>query len=421
LSEIVTMDIQRTDTAQRRRRRRYGAGVIVLVVVATTTFAVSQLPTAAPELSRATLWTGRVKRGPMLREVRGTGVLTPLEIRWLASPTAARVERIVVQPGTAVEANDVIVELTNPELVQSADDARLALAAAEAELASRTIELESDLLAQKANAASVNASSKEAERKLRIEEELARQGLNSSLALDLARTRAEELRTRQEIEGRRVTMAENAVKTRVAMTRARVDQLRTAATLRAQQRDALFVRAGIRGIVQQVPVQAGQQLAPGTTLAKIAQPERLKAELRIAETQARDVQNGQRVVIDTRNGTVHGTVMRVDPAAVNGTVTVDVYLPAELPKGSRPDLTIDGVIELERLPNVLHVARPLQVEERSRVTLFRIEGDEATRVPVRTGRASASEIEILEGLNAGDEVVLSDVSGLGGVGRVRLK
>jgi len=414
------MDIQRTDTAT-RRWRRYGAGAIALAIVATAALGVAQLRPAAPELSRATLWTGRVTRGEMLREVRGTGVLTPLEIRWLASPAAARVERIAVQPGTAVEPNDVIVELSNPELVQSADDARLALAAAEAELASRTIELESDLLAQKANAASVSASSKEAERKLRIEEELARQGLNSSLALDLARTHAEELRTRQEIEARRVTMAEHAVRTRVAMARARVDQLRTAANLRAQQRDALLVRAGIRGIVQQVPVQAGQQLAPGSTLAKVAQPERLKAELRIAETQARDVQAGQRVVIDTRNGTVHGTVMRVDPAAVNGTVTVDVYLPGELPKGARPDLTVDGVIELERLANVLHVARPLQVEERSRVSLFRIDGDDAIRVRVRTGRASASEIEILEGLHAGDEVVLSDVSAHADVERVRLK
>ncbi|HEX7150868.1 MAG TPA: HlyD family efflux transporter periplasmic adaptor subunit [Thermoanaerobaculia bacterium] len=415
------MDIQRTDAAHRRNRRFYGAGVVVLAVVASTALGVSQLRPAAPELSRATLWTGRVTRGPMLREVRGTGVLTPLEIRWLASPASARVERIVAQPGTAVEANDVIVELTNPELVQSADEARLALAAAEAELASRMIELESDFLAQQANAASVIAHAREADRKLRIEEELARQGLNSGLALDLARTRAEELRTRQSIEERRVTMAGQSFHTRVAEVRARVDQLRSAAKLRAQQRDALSVRAGIRGIVQQVPVEIGQQLAPGATLAKIAQPERLKAELRVAETQARDIQAGQRVVIDTRNGTVRGTVLRVHPASHHGSVTVDIYLPSQLPKGARPDLTIDGVIELERLANVLHVARPLQVEEQSRVSLFRIDGDEATRVRVRTGRASASEIEVLDGLREGDEVVLSDVSSYAGAKRLRLK
>ncbi|MCU1349188.1 MAG: hypothetical protein JWO56_2218 [Acidobacteria bacterium] len=417
------VDIARADLALARRRWRLFAVPTCFVVLALGAYALSRIRPASPVVPRSAIWTGKVARGPMLREVRGTGTLVPLEIRWIPAPQAARVERIVVQPGTAVEADTVLLVLTNQEIDQSANEARLALRAAEEERESRTIEIESQLLAQRASAAAVSAEAEEADRRLRVEEALAREGLTAAVTLDVARTRARALKTRGDIEQHRVAIAERSASAQRAVARSRVEQLRSVSALRSRQEQELAVRAGIRGIVQQVPVQVGQQLAAGTILAKVAQPDALKAELKIPETQARDIQAGQRVTIDTRNGVVTGKVMRVDPASQNGTVTVDVSLPGELPRGSRPDLTVDGTIELERLPDVLWVTRPLQVEDGTTVNLFRIvdEGNAAVRTSVRVGRASANAIEIVSGLAAGDEVVLSDMSAWSGRERVRIR
>jgi HlyD family secretion protein len=417
------VDIARTDFAIARRktlwtRAALGAAIAVVLIVA-----IARIRPASPVVPRSSIWTGKVTRGSMLREVRGTGTLVPLEIRWIPAPQAARVESIDVQAGAAVEPETILLRLTNPEIDQSANDARLALRAAEEELQSRTIEIESQLLAQRASAAAVSADAEEADRRLRVEEALSREGLTAAVTLDVARTRARALKTRSDIEQRRVAIADRSADAQRSVARSRVEQLRAVSDLRARQEQELVVLAGIRGVVQHVPVQVGQQVAAGTILAKVAQPGALKAELKIPETQARDIQLGQRVTIDTRNGVVTGSVIRVDPASQNGTVTVDVSLPAVLPRGARPDLTVDGTIELERLENVLWVARPLQVEDGTTVNLFRVVdgGAAAVRTQVRVGRASANAIEIVSGLAAGDEVVLSDMSAWSAHDRVRIE
>jgi HlyD family secretion protein len=416
------MDIARTGIFPQSRRRIFTT-MAVIAVLAVAAFAISRIPPAAPVVTRSAVWTGKVTRGPMLREVRGTGILTPLEIRWIPAPHQGRVERVAVQPGARVEASTVLLELSNPEITQSAMDADLAVRAAEAELASKRVDIESSVLAQQAAAATVSSGAEEAERRLRVEEDLASQGLTSNLTLELARTRAREMSTRRVIEDRRVEIARKSAGAQLAMHESRVDQLRTLATLRTSQRDSLTVRAGIDGILQQVPVEVGQQVAAGSVLAKVAQPERLKAELRIAETQARDIQIGQSVSIDTRNGIVEGSVMRVHPAVENGTVRVDVALPQVLPRGARPDLTVDGTIQLERLPDVVHAPRPMLAESNTTITLFRLVdgGSEAERVRVRVGRVSANAIEILGGVRPGDEVILSDVSAWSNHDRIRLQ
>jgi len=417
------VDIIRNDLAAARRRRRVlwlGAGAVALLALG---FGTLRLAPAAPAVPRSSLWTAKVARGPMLREVRGSGKLVPIEVRWIAAQQPARVERVIVQAGAQVEADSVLLQLSSPEIVQSATDAEIALRGAENEQQIRNVDAESQLLAQRAAAAAVAAEADEADRQLRVQESLAAAGLTPSVTLDVARTRARALAERRAIEQHRVENAERMAAAQRSVASSRVDQLRALASLRERQRNELQVRAGIRGIVQLVPVQAGQQVGPGTVLAKVAMPDALKAELAIPETQARDVQIGQSVVIDTRNGRVRGSVSRIDPASQNGTVTVDASLPAVLPKGARPDLTVDGTIELERLADVLWVARPIQVDGDATVSLFRIVPgtSEAVRVPVRVGRASANAIEILGGLAAGDEVILSDMSAYSGRPRVRIE
>lgn len=417
------MDVERTGAASGRRRRQLLFAGIAAAAVAVLLLLAWRMPPAAPSISRASIWTGRVSRGPMLRDVRGTGVLIPLEIRWIPALQAARVEELPVQPGATVAADTVIMRLSNPEIVQSATDARLSLEAARADFESRETEIESELLAQRAAAAAVSGEAAEAERRLRVEQELARAGLSAPVTVELARTRATTLATRRELEERRVAIAERTAATRRSAARAHVTQVGAVAALRRDQEQQLLVRAGIAGVVQQLPVQVGQQVAAGTILAKVARPDALKAELRIPETQARDIQSGQRAVIDTRNGVVIGRVARVDPASQNGTVTVDVALPATLPKGARPDLTVDGTIELERVEDTLWLPRPMQVEERSVVNLFKVVdgGRTAVRVKVQIGRASASAVEIVSGLAPGDEVILSDMSAWSGKERLRIE
>jgi HlyD family secretion protein len=418
-----TMDIQRPAADRVRiKRRRATLWAAAVVGVLLVTLGLSRLKPAAPSVERSTVWTDTVKRGLMVRQVRGLGTLVPEEIRWIPALTEARVERIVVYPGTNVTADTVILELSNPELELAAREAESELRAAEAEYTELRVRLESQRLDQQATAARVQAEYQQAKMRHAADAQLAEEGLVADINLQISRVAAEELAKRSDLEQKRLAIAGESVEAQLAAHRARVEQSRALARLRRSQVEALNLRAGIEGVLQQVPVEVGERVTPGTNLARVARPDRLKAEVRIAETQAKDVQIGQSVSVDTRNGVIDGKVSRIDPAVQNGTVTVDVTLEGPLPKGARPDLTVDGTIELERLEDVLYVGRPAQGQGDSVVGLFRLvpDTDEALRTRVALGRASVSTIEVLEGLTEGDEVILSDTSSWDAYDRIRL-
>jgi HlyD family secretion protein len=403
-----------------RRAAVAGVGVVIIVLVSV---ALAQMKPAAPTVERATVWVDTVKRGSMVRQVRGLGTLVPEDTRWLPATTEGRVERILLRPGAHVKPDSVILELTNPQVEQEAINARLALQAAEANLANQRVQLQNELLTQRAEAATVSADYTQARLQAEVNEELAKQELISELVRKQSQVRAEELKTRNDIEGQRLSTARESIEARIRVQQAAVDQARAVAALYESRLSALKVRPGFAGVLQQVPVEVGQQVAPGQNLARVADPGRLKAELRIAETQAKDIEIGQPAQIDTRNGIIAGRVSRKDPAAVNGTVTVDVALTGALPRGAVPDLSVDGTIELERLENVLYVGRPAFGQEESTVGLFKIadESGEAERIQVKLGRSSVNTIEIQGGLNVGDQVVLSDMSAWDAFERVRLR
>jgi HlyD family secretion protein len=416
------MDVKRegvVEARQKKQRILYVAGGVVVALLA---FWVSRLEPAAPTVERSTVWMDKVVRGSMLRQVRGPGTLVPVEIRWVAARTEGRVERIVVLPGTDVEAETVILKMSNPELEQSLQDSRLQLRAGEASYEDLKVQLESGLLNQKALAASVQAEYRTAVLQLEADRETHQQGIIGNLRLKFSEERAEELEERNRLEQERLRIATESNEAQLLAEKARVDQLRALYQLRVSQVEALDVRPGIRGVLQQVPVEVGQQVTPGINLARVAQPEHLKAELRIAETQAKDVEIGQRASIDTRNGIVEGQVMRIDPAVQDGTVTVDVELVGELPRGARPDLSVDGTIEIERLENVLYVGRPAYGQAGSTVSLFRMleDGETAERVDVVLGKSSVNTIEVVGGLAEGDEVILSDTSTWDDYRKIRL-
>jgi HlyD family secretion protein len=358
----------------------------------------------------------------MLRQVRGAGTLVPEIIRWIPATTEGRVERIHVLPGTSVDRETVLLELSNPELELAALDAASELRAAEAALANLRVQLQTQHLSHEASAASVEAEYHQAELEAKANERLALDGLIADITLELSRVRVRELGTRTDIEHRRLAIDEDAARAQLDVSQAAVDRARALSVLRLSQVDALRVRAGSAGILQQLRVEAGQRVDPGTNLARVSEPGSLKAEVRVSETQAPEVQIGQPAAIDTRNGIIEGRVSRIDPASENGTVTVDVALEGELPRGARPDLSVDGTIELERLDDVLHVGRPVFGEEQSTISLFKLErgGREAVRVQVKLGRGSVSTMEIAEGLHEGDQVILSDMSQWDGFDRVRL-
>jgi HlyD family secretion protein len=415
-------DVKREGVAEARKKKQRVLYVAGGVVVALLAFWVSRLEPAAPTVERSTVWMDKVVRGSMLRQVRGPGTLVPVEIRWVAARTEGRVEQIVVLPGTDVEPETVILKMSNPELEQSLQDARLQLRAAEASYEDLKVQLESQLLNQKALAASVQAEYRTAVLQLEADRETHEQGIIGNLRLKFSQERAEELEVRNKLEQERLQIATESNEAQLLALGARVDQLRALYALRVSQVDALNVRPGIRGVLQQVPVEVGQQVTPGVNLARVAQPEHLKAELRIAETQAKDVEIGQRASIDTRNGLVEGKVMRIDPAVQDGTVTVDVELVGELPRGARPDLSVDGTIEIERLENVLYVGRPAYGQAGSTVSLFRMleDGETAERVDVVLGKSSVNTIEVVGGLAEGDEVILSDTSTWDDYRKIRL-
>ena len=416
------MDIARPDLLEKKKKRRLawaGAGAAAVILL---TLGVSRLKPAAPTVERATVVLDTVKRGEMVREVRGLGTLVPEDIRWIPALTEARVERRVLLPGTVVKPDSVILELSNPEVLTQAQDADSQARAAEARYTELKVRLQSQLLDQQAAAARVAAESRQARLQADADAELAKNGLIAGLTLKLSQSAAEELEHRESIEQQRLAIAGEAIEAQLKVQQAEVEQRRAQARLRRSQVDALQVRAGIDGVLQVVPVEVGQRVSPGTNLARVARPEKLKAEIRIPETQARDVVPGQKAVVDTRNGIVPGRVIRVDPAVQNGTVTVDIALVGELPKGARPDLTVDGTIELERLTDTLYVGRPAMGQPQSTVGLFRVvKGtNEALRVRVSLGQASVSTIEVKDGLAVGDEVILSDTSAWDSADRIRL-
>ena len=417
------MDIARPDLARKKQMRHSLYSVSALIVVALVTVGVSRLEPAAPRVDRDTVYLDTVQRGLMVRQVRGTGTLVPERIRWIPATTDGTVERIVIRPGALVAPDTVILELSNPELEQSTLEARLNLAAAEARYSNRQVEVERDLLDQRATLATTEAQRKTARLQADADDQLFTQGLVSSLQLQQSQSAEQEFDTRYALEQERLRMATDTVEAQLAVEQAEVDRLRTLYELRQQQMADLHVRAGMPGVLQQVPLDEGQRITTGTNLARVGDPTVLKAELRIAETQARDVQIGQSATIDTRNGVIPGHVTRIDPAVENGTVTVDVALDGALPRGARPDLTVDGTIELERMDDILFVGRPVFGQEESVVSLFKVdeEGTHASRARVSLGRASVNTIEVREGLQPGDQVVLSDMSTWDQFDRVRIE
>jgi HlyD family secretion protein len=360
----------------------------------------------------------------MLRQVRGLGSLIPSQefTRQIPAETDATIVQIRMLPGTIVAPDTILLDMSNPQVEQEAVDAKLQLKAAEAQYQSLRVTLQSNLMNQKANAATVNADYAQAKLQADTDKSLYDLGVISGLAYKNSKSKADELTTRNNIEGERIEIGQKAIESQLAEQQAKVDQIRVLADLKQKQLNALRVRAGIEGVLVDLPLQVGQHVLPGTMLAKVVQPDHLIAELKIAETQARDVQIGQPAVVDTHNGTVGGTVMRVDPAVQNGTVTVDVKLTGDLPKGARPDLSVDGTIDLERLDNVLFVGRPAFGQENSTISLFKLDqdGKGAVRVPVKVGRASVNSIQVLEGLHEGDTVILSDMSRNDNADRIRL-
>ena len=423
LSTQTTMDIARPSNAKKKRIKQAiyaGVGLIAVVLVSV---GLSRLKPAAPTVERAVVWPAKVERGPMVRQVRGLGTLTPEDIRWIPATTQGRVEKIILRPGTQVKHGDVILELTNPQLEQQLQDAQLKLGAAEAGLANIKVQLNNDLLQQRAASASIESDYNKAKMQAQMNEALAADKLVSDLVLKQSQVDAQSLGVRNQISKDQLASKASSIKAQMDVQQSLVDQARAFLRLTQQQRDELKVRAGLDGMLQLVPVEVGQQVAPGTNLARVANPNRLKAEIKIAETQTKDIQIGQKAEVDTRIGIVQGRVVRIDPSVQNGTRTVDVALTGDLPKGAVPDLSVDGTIELERLNDVLFMGRPAFGQDQSVVGLFKINADgvNAERVQVKLGRSSVNTIEILSGLKVGDQVILSDMSAYDAYDRIRLK
>ena len=379
-----------------------------------------------PQVDRATVWTDAVKRGPLLRQVRGpVGTLVPREdqdFRLIPAETAATVVRIRVLPGAKVEPDTILMDLVDPQLQQELLDAQLQLKGAEADYINTRAKVQSDLMDQKAAGATVTADYSQAKLQAQTDKSLYDLGVVSGLTYSASKGKADELTTRNELEKQRVALNEKAIETQLAVQQTKVDQAKALLALKQREQDALSVRAGISGVLVELDHQVGEHVDVGTTLAKVVQPDQLKASLKIAETQARDIQIGQPAEIDTHNGVIDGKVMRIDPGVLNGTVTVDVELAGTLPLGARPDLSVDGTIDLDRMTDVLFVGRPAFGNENSTISLFKLgpDGKTAVRVPVKVGRASVNSIQVLEGLQQGDTVILSDMSRWDTADRIRL-
>ncbi|HEV7475003.1 MAG TPA: HlyD family efflux transporter periplasmic adaptor subunit [Pyrinomonadaceae bacterium] len=418
------VDIKRPQKSKLKKRAKNAVVIIGgLIAVGGITYGLTKLKPAAPTLDKSTAVIDTVKRGPMLREVRGIGTLVPQVIRQIPAPADGRVERIMLQAGVEVGADTVLVELSNPQMEQQAIDADFQVKAAVADQENLKVRLESDTMTQQSAVATINSEYSQAKLQLDTDEVLGKQGLVSELQLKISRVRVQDLANRLRIEKDRLTISSKSTLAQINAQQARILQLRALSKLKRDQVDALKVRAGTNGVLQQVSVQVGQQVSPGFNIARVADPASLKAELKIAETQIKDVRIGQNVTVDTRNGIIQGKVARIDPAAREGTFVVDAELTGPLPGSARPDLSVDGTIELERLTNVLNVSRPAFGQGQQTVGLFKLtpDGLEAVRTQVQLGRSSVSTIEIISGLNEGDRVILSDTSQLDNSQVIRIR
>jgi HlyD family secretion protein len=417
------MDIQRPSNARAKKIRRIIYGSVAFLLIAGVSYGLSRLRPAAPTVDRATIWTDEVKRGPMLREVHGLGTLVPEDIRWIPAQTNVRVERIVLRPGAIVHPNSVILELSDPQLQRDMLDAEFQLKGAEADLTNLKVTVNSQLMNQKSAEAAVRSDYEQEKIQHDVDDKLFKEGIGSDVTARLSKVKMEQLAIRLQLEQERTSVATDSAAAQLAAQEAKVEQQRALYNLKKSQYDALHVRAGIEGVLQLVPVDEGQQVTPGTYLARVADPKKLKAEIKIPETQAKDVAIGQKATVDTRNGVVNGSVMRIDPSVQNGTVTVDVRITDPLPQGARPDLSVDGTIELENLKDVLYVGRPVNGQADSKIGIFKLvdDGSEAVRVNVVLGRSSVNTIEIRDGLKVGDKVILSDMSQWDNFDRIRLK
>ncbi len=418
------MDISRPDIRKRKIRRNVFVGAVAAVVICAVGIFVLRLKPAIPTVDSA-VWTDVVKRGPLLRQVRGPGTLVPREdrIRLIPAETEATVVRIRVLPGAKVEPDTILMDLVDPAVQQQMLDAQLQLKAAKADYLNTRARLQSDLMNQRAGAATVGADQRQALLQSQTDKSLYDLGVISGLTYSASKGKADELNQRNDLERQRLDLNQKAILTQLAVQETKVQQAQALLGLKQKQEQALSVRAGIAGVLVDLPHQVGEHVAPGTTLAKVVQPDQLKASLKIAETQARDIQIDQPAEIDTHNGVIPGKVARIDPAVQNGTVTVDVDLLGALPQGARPDLSVDGTIDLDRMTDVLYVGRPAFGNENSTISLFRVspDGRSATRVPVKVGRASVNSIQVLAGLEPGQTVILSDMSRWDSADRVRLQ
>jgi HlyD family secretion protein len=417
------MDIQRPSNARAKKIKRIVYVTVAVLACALFTLALSKLKPAAPSVDASTIWPDTVKRGPMLREVRGLGTLVPEDIHWIPAQTAARVDKIVIRPGHLVQPDTVILEMSNPETQRDLLDAQYLLKAAEADYANLKVQIDSDLMTQKANEAAVRSDFEQTHLQHDVDEKLYKEGIAADVTRQLSKVKEDQLAIRLKLEGERTAVSLDSAKARLAAQQSRVDEQKALYQLRLTQAQSLHVRAGITGVLQLVPVEEGQNVAVGTNVARVADPKKLKAEIKIAETQAKDVAIGQKATIDTRNGVVTGHVSRQDPSVVNGTVTVDVAFDEPLPPSARADLSVDGTIELENLKDVMYVGRPVHGQSDATISLFKItpDGSEASRINVKLGRSSVTTIEVLSGLQVGDKVILSDMSQWDNVDRIRLK
>lgn len=417
------MDILRPDNSRAKRIKRIIYAVVGVLLTGGVTIAVSHLRPAPPTVDRATVYADEVKRGSMLLEVHGLGTLVPEDIRWIPAQTNATVERIVLRPGAIVHPNSIILELSDPQLQRDLLDAEYQLKGAQADYANLKVQVNSALMNQKSTEATVRSDYEQAKIQHEVDDKLAKEGIGSDVTAKLSQVKAEQLAIRLQLESERTKVAADSATAQLAAQEAKVEQQQALYNLKRSQYEALHLRAGIEGVLQLVPVEEGQQVTPGTNLARVANPRKLKAEIKIAETQAKDVLIGQKASIDTRNGVVPGRVSRIDPSVQNGTVTVDVAITGPLPEGARADLSVDGTIEIENLNNVLYVGRPVNGQSGSTIGLFKLvsDGSEAERVNVKLGKTSVNTVEVLQGLQVGDKVILSDMSQWDKFDRVRLR
>jgi HlyD family secretion protein len=420
------LDIARPDAKKKKRFRQIAYGVAGLIAIVLITGALHTLKPAAPSVDKATLWPGTVQRGPMLREVRGLGTLVPETILLIPAQTDGQIAQRYLLPGTPVKKDTVIFAMSNPELQQTAMDAQYQVKGAEAELNNLKAQLQNQLMDQKAKAAVVRSAFHQAQIQRETNEELFKLGLTSDVILRTSKVAEEELGKQNEIAEKQVETFANSIDAQIAVQQAKVDQLHALAQLKQSQVEQLKIRPGIDGMLQELDVEVGQKVTAGTVLARVAQPQHLKAQLKIAETQAKDIVIGQKATIDTHNGIIQGHVTRIDPAVQNGTVTVDCSLEGQLPTSLRSDLSVEGTVELERLTDVLFVGRPVHGEANSTIGLFKTTGpwndaNEASRVQVQVGRTSVNSVEVVKGLQVGDTVILSDMSQWDNFDRIQLK